>query len=197
MPEQGRLVEWNDERGFGFISPLGSDSRVFVHVSAFPREQRRPVATDLVTFTTERDERGRPRATDVRFLTPIRTRREQARPLGRPALIAAAAFLLLVVVLFLAGLAPAWSLGLYAGMSVLAFVMYGADKAAAQTGEWRTSEASLHAVSLLGGWPGALVAQHVFHHKTRKQSFRLVFWITVAANCALFAWVVGGRRFPA
>lgn len=80
---------------------------------------------------------------------------------------------------------------IYALMSVLAFALYGADKAAARSGRWRTPEATLHLVALLGGWPGALAAQRVFRHKTRKQPFRAIFWCTVAANClglaALFA----------
>lgn len=38
--QQGVLVDWNDERGFGFITPSAGGSRVFVHVSGFPRGQR-------------------------------------------------------------------------------------------------------------------------------------------------------------
>ena len=41
---QGTIEEWNDDRGFGFISrPTGERGRVFVHISAFPRG-RRPTA---------------------------------------------------------------------------------------------------------------------------------------------------------
>ena len=75
-------------------------------------------------------------------------------------------------------------LSTYAAMSVLAFTLYGRDKAAARRGRWRVSEATLHVVALLGGWPGALLAQGVFRHKTRKRPFRIVFWCTVALNCA-------------
>ena len=78
----------------------------------------------------------------------------------------------------------------YPLMSVLAFALYGSDKTAAGRGGWRTPEATLHAVALLGGWPGALLAQRVFRHKTRKQPFRTVFWCTVAANCAVAGWLL-------
>lgn len=74
-------------------------------------------------------------------------------------------------------------------MSVIAFVAYAVDKAAAQRGRWRTPENILHFWSLLGGWPGALVAQKVFHHKNRKLSFQVVFWITVLINCGFLGWL--------
>ena len=81
-------------------------------------------------------------------------------------------------------------LGLYGFMSVALFAMYGADKAAAQRGTRRTPEASLHLLALMGGWPGALVAQRVFHHKTKKQPFRTIFWCTVVVNCAMLLWIL-------
>jgi uncharacterized membrane protein YsdA (DUF1294 family) len=83
-------------------------------------------------------------------------------------------------------------LGVYLGLSALSIVMYGADKRAAQSGaaRRRTPESTLHVIALLGGWPGALLAQRIFRHKTRKQPFRTIFWCTVAANCALLAWLL-------
>ena len=56
------------------------------------------------------------------------------------------------------------------------------DKAAAQAGRWRTSEATLHLLALAGGWPGALLAQHWLRHKSAKRAFRAVFWVTVVLN---------------
>jgi uncharacterized membrane protein YsdA (DUF1294 family) len=81
-------------------------------------------------------------------------------------------------------------LAVYGLLSLAAFAMYAADKRAAIRGTWRISEANLHLVALLGGWPGALVARRVFRHKTTKQPFRTIFWVTVAANCAVLAWLV-------
>lgn len=81
MRQQGRLMEWNDDRGFGFVTPLGGGARVFAHVSEFPRDKRRPVAMDLVTYAVDHDERGRLRAKDVLFLTPTGpAKRLQKRP---------------------------------------------------------------------------------------------------------------------
>jgi uncharacterized membrane protein YsdA (DUF1294 family) len=81
-------------------------------------------------------------------------------------------------------------LGAYVALSAASFVMYGLDKAAAEQGRWRTPEVVLHMVSVAGGWPGALVGQRVFRHKTRKQPFRAIFWCTVVANCLALAWLL-------
>jgi len=67
----------------------------------------------------------------------------------------------------------------YGSVSVVAFVLYWNDKRKARADAWRTPENVLHAVELAGGWPGALLAQQVFRHKTRKVSFQMVFWFIV------------------
>ncbi|MGL6045682.1 MAG: DUF1294 domain-containing protein, partial [Vogesella sp.] len=38
--------------------------------------------------------------------------------------------------------------------------------------------------ALLGGWPGAALAQYVFNHKSTKPSFRRLYWLTVLLNVA-------------
>ena len=77
----------------------------------------------------------------------------------------------------------------YAGASVLTFLTYAFDKSAARRGAWRTPESTLHLLDLAGGWPGALLAQQLLRHKSSKQSFVAVFWLTVMANITAFvAW---------
>jgi len=71
--------------------------------------------------------------------------------------------------------------------SIVTFVAYRIDKAAAQANTRRTPELTLQLLALVGGWPGALVAQRVLHHKTRKLSFQVVFWICVVLNSAVLA----------
>jgi uncharacterized membrane protein YsdA (DUF1294 family) len=81
-------------------------------------------------------------------------------------------------------------LGSYAVMSVIAFFVYWHDKAAATHGRRRTPEAVLLGLAVLGGWPGAWLARHLFRHKTRKQPFRSLFWIAVAVNIGVLVAVV-------
>lgn len=81
-------------------------------------------------------------------------------------------------------------------INLIAVSMYSMDKFAAVRGfsDQRIAEAALHFYGLLGGWPGALVARHVLRHKTRKQPFVFVFWITAAINVA--AVLAIGLNFP-
>lgn len=67
----------------------------------------------------------------------------------------------------------------YGVVSLLAFLLYWNDKRKACTDSRRIPENILHAVELAGGWPGALIAQQVFRHKTRKVSYQVLFWAIV------------------
>jgi uncharacterized membrane protein YsdA (DUF1294 family) len=82
-----------------------------------------------------------------------------------------------------------WIVAAYIGMSLITFATYAMDKAAARAGRWRTSEVSLHLLALACGWPGALLAQQWLRHKSAKQPFRAVFWLTVILNLAGLALV--------
>ncbi len=67
-------------------------------------------------------------------------------------------------------------------MSVVSFAAYGLDKRWAVNGSRRVPEQTLHILALLGGWPGALLGQRQFRHKTKKLSFLIVFWCVVVLH---------------
>jgi uncharacterized membrane protein YsdA (DUF1294 family) len=93
-------------------------------------------------------------------------------------------------------LAQPWALLAYDGASLLVLALDWHDKRSARQGQWRTPENTLHAIELLGGWPGALVAQQVFRHKTRKVSYQVVFWGIVALHQAFWVdWLLLGGKF--
>lgn len=81
---------------------------------------------------------------------------------------------------------PLWVQFIYVGMSVVTFLAYWIDKRAATSRSWRTPESTLLLLGFLGGWPGAILAQLAFRHKTSKQRFRLQFWASVVLNVAVF-----------
>ena len=75
--------------------------------------------------------------------------------------------------------------GYLAVLSVATSLLYRTDKLRAQTGGWRTPEATLHLLELAGGWPAAFVAQRTFRHKISKPAYQLTFWLIVAIyQCA-------------
>ena len=76
MTHQGRLTEWNDERGFGFVTPLDGGPIAFFQISGFPRLLRRPKLNDLLVYSIEHDQRGRPRASDISFLRHAQSNRK-------------------------------------------------------------------------------------------------------------------------
>ena len=96
----------------------------------------------------------------------------------------------LATALAAAGIIPTLLAGAYFGISALACLMYWLDKSAAQNDGKRTPENTLHLLGRIGGWPGALIAQQQFRHKTIKQPFQAVFWSTVAINVVAATWLV-------
>lgn len=83
----------------------------------------------------------------------------------------------------------------YAAVSAVTFVAYGVDKRAAVRGRRRVPEATLHLLELLGGFPGALVAQQVFRHKRNKAGYMIVCRLIIALHLGGWgAWLWLTRR---
>ncbi|NOH33997.1 DUF1294 domain-containing protein [Vibrio chagasii] len=78
----------------------------------------------------------------------------------------------------------------YLVIGVVTFFVYAKDKRAAIHGNWRVPEKTLHIFSVAGGWLGALIAQDKLRHKTQKQPFRAIYWLTVVINVAAFVWTL-------
>lgn len=191
MQYQGFIENWDDERGFGFVMPDGDEPRTFVHILKFADRRQRPVEGDAIVFNLATDVEGRPQAVNIRFAGSTPSTRSSRPNRGRAAIglggLLGIAFACLLVTLFVLKIIPIGVLLLYLGMSVATALIYGQDKVAANENAWRTSEYKLQMLAFLCGWPGALLGQRLFRHKTSKQSFRYVFWIAVVMNCGLFA----------
>ena len=76
MKIEGQLTRWDDERGFGFVSQ--GPSEIFVHISAFPNDGRRPVLNETISFETDLGPNGKLRAVKV-----MRPGRSTSRPPAR------------------------------------------------------------------------------------------------------------------
>ncbi|MCA9069293.1 MAG: DUF1294 domain-containing protein, partial [Planctomycetaceae bacterium] len=85
-----------------------------------------------------------------------------------------------------------WVVALYVASTVLCsaacFAAYGMDKRRAEANRWRISEATLQWLAFFGGWPGGLLAQRTFRHKTQKVKFQLLFWLIVTLHMPLVFW---------
>ena len=193
MLVKGRITEWNDVRGFGFISALDGGDRVFVHVSAFPSGSRRPTEGEFVSYTLGTDERGRLCATEVTYAVRHAKRsmlRTQASDSQLIAICVAAVFFGVIALLTFFGRLWWPVLCVYIVTSMVAFYAYKRDKEAVQVGAWRTKESRLIVWGLIGGWPGALIARHRYRHKTKKVAFRVGYWLSVLLNVAALAWLI-------
>jgi uncharacterized membrane protein YsdA (DUF1294 family) len=143
----------------------------------------------MVSYELGTDPEGRARAVDI-------ARLDAKGAKGIFTFGSAVRFVTATLGLGLVGTA-AWTRGLgfdvallYSSMSAVGFLMYLADKSAAAHREWRTRENTLHLLALAGGWPGALLAQRILRHKSRKRSFQVTFWLTVVLNCSGMLWAL-------
>jgi uncharacterized membrane protein YsdA (DUF1294 family)/cold shock CspA family protein len=189
MRYQGKVTNWKDEQGFGFITPNGGGKQVFVHIKSFSNRQQRPVSNEIVTYELKTDVNGRLSAESVRFLGE-RMQSATSSERSKMPFVLTAVFLVFVVGVFLSGMLPIAVLVLYVVASAITFVAYAFDKSAARNDQWRTQESTLHFFALLGGWPGALAAQRLLRHKSKKPSFQFVFWMTIVFNCSALGWLV-------
>ena len=100
-----------------------------------------------------------------------------------------AVLILLAVTDKLSWLMIAW----YIALGIITYAMYAKDKAAAQSNGWRTPESTLHLLSALGGWVGAMLAQTYLRHKSQKPEFRMTYYLTVIINLALLLFIISGK----
>ncbi|MEM5549394.1 DUF1294 domain-containing protein [Pseudoalteromonas neustonica] len=94
-------------------------------------------------------------------------------------------------VLVLGGLLGYWAAIIscaYVLMTVITICVYKWDKHLAMAKpkqSTRVPERSLHILALVCGWPGALIAQQWFRHKSQKRSFIVVLWLTIFINISV------------
>jgi len=183
---KGKVTNWNAKRRFGFVTPIEGGERVFLHITAI-FDRRPPADGDIVTYELALDEKERPRAVRVKQSLPTQPK---SPVFGSIPLVVALLFVLFIIGATVAGRLPLPIIATYGVLGILTFLSYWFDKAAAQRGQWRTKESYLLFLGLAGGWPGAVVAQRVLRHKSRKQSFQVAFWGTVVMNSIALGWLL-------
>ncbi len=193
MRTKGKIISWNEGKGYGFILPLADGKQVFLHITALSNRGRSPEIGQIVTYSISTDKQGRACAANA-TLAGDRIQENKKKSNGMLPILLGTTFLGIVGLSVLSGKLPFIILALYAGLSTLTYFAYALDKSAAKRGAWRTQESTLHLFSLVGGWPGALIAQQKLRHKSKKESFRFVFWVTVLLNVGGFLWLFTSTR---
>lgn len=201
MRDQGRLVEWFDEKGYGFIQPNDdSKDRVFLHIKDFARQGPRPILGCALEYNVIVDAQGRYRAQQVSYLKASQTQKSRTSKVSpkkteqgqrwSPMQIASVAYIVFLALLVLLGRLSGLVLLLISVMNAVSYWFYAQDKEAAQNGQRRVPENTLHLLSFLGGWPAAWLAQQKLRHKTQKQPFRKIYFCTILFNILLILWLI-------
>ncbi len=206
MKLKGRLSNWNDQKGYGFVEPLSGGARAFVHIKSFSRRNgRRPTEGDLIVYQQVKDPSGRDAAVDIIFSVSAQpsSRKSSSKrnsinnPQGKSRKnkgwwgeIALTFLTAILGYTVFSGQLPYQVAVFYLLASLITFIAYAIDKSSAQAGRWRTQESTLHFFALIGGWPGAYLAQKNLRHKSIKQEFQSTFWITIFLNFALLLWLL-------
>nr|WP_317200143.1 cold shock and DUF1294 domain-containing protein [uncultured Psychrobacter sp.] len=204
---QGVVQKWQDDKGFGFIK-MGDGESVFFHISEF-KASRRPEIGEQVVFTLGQDNQGRLQAKRIQELSFVQQKmtnknsqirkRNQKRSAQadfeegqKKRLFLGIGFYGVLALLAFTNEISWLVVGWYIALGLITYTMYAKDKKAAQNNEWRTPEMTLHILSALGGWVGALVAQTYLRHKSQKPEFRMAYYLTVVINLAGLLFVMAG-----
>ena len=180
--------------------PNAGGRKIFVHFNEFASRKLRPEVGDLLTFEVGPDANKRSCAVNVAtVIAPLERVRIQAQREAREdasKLSHWLAFAWTAYVLTLGALTQLpWKFVVaWIAINALTYMVYATDKSSAKRGGWRTPEARLHLLALLGGWPAAAVAQQRLRHKSSKGEFRAVFWVTVIVNCAVMICLATNGR---
>ena len=157
---------------------------IFFHINDYSRRHYRPILGLTVKYRSDQDAQGRLRAVEV---IPFKDHKDVSKENKQQlfSYLLCIVFFVLLFFLEFKGTISFPASVIYFFVSVLTFYMYYREKAAAQRGEWRIPESTLHFLSFIGGWPGAALAQSCLRHKSQKTSFRFTYWVTVVLNIVL------------
>jgi len=176
---QGIVINYNEEKGYGFIKTSEEEENVFVHIKEVNNASLLEVGQS-VEFEVISTPKGLA-AVNVKAGTKVKS----------PYLTFGIASLVMIVLLFSLLMNHTQALISYLiAMNVTTFLLYGYDKFISSTEKLRVPELNLQVLALLGGSPAALLAQKFFRHKTIKGSFQIVYWVIVVLQVILLGYFI-------
>ena len=186
--KKGILTTWYDDKGYGFITPVGEKKEIFIHISEF---QGHPLLNDRISFTLSKDKSGRDCALNaIKFdKAKLVAETQQTNNITMLSFFIITIFYLILFYLTQDKKIEIYTIPYYLLISTLTFFIYAKDKDFSQDGSWRISENTLHFLSIIGGWTGALIAQDKLKHKSSKRSFKILFFVTIILNIAFLFYI--------
>lgn len=183
MRANGKIVDWDSASNSGYALAKAGGSRVFIEAKDFEDSGYKAVIGQQIKFEISEPKRGKPIGKSIQFVGPkIAKRKLPILGLVWGAIVTIAG---LIGWLLISQALPKALIIYYGAVSVISFISYYIDKRAARKDLWRIRERTLQLWSMLGGWPGALLAQGMFRHKIRKLSFMVIFWGIVGLHLSL------------
>lgn len=193
--KHGEIVYWNDEKGFGFIHVSGEKRDIFFHASSFAYHHRRPEKGLLVSFILETSNKRKPSAVrtvlqgheGALFSDQAHDQHALSQPHIFEAIICALMSCFFFVVIAIYSLPLTISSFI---ISCITFTLYSIDKRASLNHTRRVPEAVLYLSTLLGGWPGGIIARPLLRHKTTKKRFISFFWMSAVINIFCLYFII-------
>lgn len=205
---QGRLIEWHDDKGYGFVQALDDarQQRVFLHIKNFKRPGPRPIVGCVVEYELSIDSQSRPQATQVSYVKVAHVQKNRTsssykgnshntgKSKWQPMYILMTIYWVVMLVLSSFGLLPVFSLLIILLINAYTYWLYHQDKQAAMQNAQRISEQHLLLMSALGGWTAAWFAAQNFRHKTQKQPFNTYFKLCIVIHFVLIGFAVFAQQ---
>ena len=209
IQQQGRIIKWQEGRGTGFIETEAGESILF-HVSEL-KAAYLPKVGDEVIFTIGKDSMGRIEAQQIQEFADVklsimnksqekyqhnskyqqqRSYQAEFEAMRKKHLLLGIGFYAVLILLAVMGKLSWLFIVWYILLGLITYLIYARDKLAAQRGRWRIPESTLHILSVLGGWVGAMIAQNYLRHKSKKSEFRMTYYATILINLAGLLFVL-------
>jgi uncharacterized membrane protein YsdA (DUF1294 family)/cold shock CspA family protein len=179
---QGIIINYNDEKGYGFIKTSGYEENLFVHINEVKNAKELEVG-QRVEFEVVNNPKGLA-AINVKAGSKAKS----------PYVTFGIVSLFLAILLFSLSINYVQALIAYLlAINFTTFVLYGYDKFISNTEKLRVPELNLQLLALLGGSPSALMAQKFFRHKTIKGTFQVIYWVIVVLQIVLLGFFIQGN----